>query len=248
VTAASGHFAGAGPAKGLCTVSCAASNSVCNAFGTSAVCHDIAGGESFCFEGCAFGPPSLNVFDPNKCHGRPEMACSPLVGASGQIAAVCLPSCNSDADCGGGLFCHPSDGLCRLAKPAGKPTGESCLGPDAGTGECQGMCLPMESTSGTAANVCSASCTLGALPACGWDGPTSGQPAPAGCLFVPSQVIDNGGAGVGDIGYCGRFCNCNDDCAPGLVCESFGDPQLESFYQKKGYCAPADGSSGIPCN
>jgi hypothetical protein len=61
-------------------------------------------------------------------------------------------------------------------------------------------------------------------------------------------VADAGGPGVGDLGYCGALCDCDGDCAPNLVCESFGDPQVESFFQKKGYCIPADGATGMPCN
>jgi hypothetical protein len=247
----SGLFDGGGPAKGLCTTACVPGGSECQPFDPDAVCVASQPGPGFCIEGCSFGPDSLQQFDPSKCHGRTEVACSPVVDPSGQVAAACVPNCNGDQDCGSGWFCHPSDGLCRPNPPTGKLVGEVCQTPDAGpsAGECQGSCIPMAGASGIAkVNVCTAGCTFGAIPACGWQGPTSGLPSPAACLFVSSSVIDNGGPGVGDLGYCGALCGCDGDCAPTLVCEPFGNPQIESFYQQKGYCVPADGATGMPCN
>jgi hypothetical protein len=149
-----------------------------------------------------------------------------------------------------GLYCHPDDGLCRATPAFGKTTGAECTIQSDGSDDCQGDCTPIGGPSGgIVTQVCSARCTLGAVPACGWDGPSTGQPAPAACLFVSSAVIDLGGPGIGDIGACGQLCSCNSDCSSSkLVCLPFGNPQIESFYQKKGFCSVPDGSPSLPCN
>ncbi|RPI58837.1 MAG: hypothetical protein EHM50_10080 [Lysobacterales bacterium] len=173
-----------------------------------------------------------------------------------EVISACLPQCNSNQDCGGGLYCDPSDGSCKTTSTTGKPVGATCTqNLDAGVDDCKGDCIGFvhDSSGSPFTYMCAEKCTLGASPSCGWDGPGTGSPAPAACLFVSTVILDNGGSGVGDVGSCGQLCNCNSDCLnSALVCESFGNVQAESFYQKKGFCSDplqTDGglSPGIAC-
>jgi hypothetical protein len=262
--ASSSELGGGGPPRGLCTASCAANAASCAAFDPNAVCLNFGTDVdpvSYCIQGCAFGP------DPNKCRGRAEVACSPLYGAlgtacatdvncgsgnvcaDGQCLAVipgCLPLCNSDADCGTGRYCNPADGLCYGTPKAGSPTGQACTEPAAGAPDpCRGTCIGLIADSGdpVGTHVCADACTLGALPACGWAGPTSNTAAEAMCIFSAIE-----GAGTGDRGTCAQTCNCNGDCRnPALVCAPLGNAQLEQSLRKRGFCTLAAVSAGIPC-
>ncbi len=266
VKADSGKFGGGGPAGGYCTTECSADAGLCSAFATNAIClnygEEGSTGQSYCIQGCSFGPDSLTAFDENKCHGRPDLSCSPLFNDTGtacnagacptgqicgdtntclDIIPACLPQCNSDTDCGAGLFCDPSDGACKTTQKTGKPLGSTCVQDlDAAVDECRGNCIGFVHQSGQDpfTYMCAENCTLGAEAACGWAGPTSGLPAPAGCVFTSTIILDNGGAGFGDRGSCGQFCDCNSDCLnPDLVCTAWTNPQAASYYQKKGYCS-----------
>src|SRR6185503_2976936 len=104
VLAASGKLGGSGPAKGYCTAPCVPSATIndCAMFGASAVCHDFGSSSSaldggaragaYCIEGCNFGPLGLGGFDSAKCHGRPEVACSPVFKPTST-------SCTVDSNC-----------------------------------------------------------------------------------------------------------------------------------------------------
>jgi hypothetical protein len=156
------------------------------------------------------------------------------------VVPSCLPQCNSNQDCGSGLYCDPSDGLCRTTPATGKAIGATCTqNLDASTDECKGDCIGYVHNAGSApfTYMCSENCTMGALPACGWDGPSSGAPAPATCLFSSTVILSLGGPGFGDLGSCGQLCDCNSGCSnPAMVCEPFGNAATESFFQRKGYC------------
>jgi len=168
------------------------------------------------------------------------------------VNPVCLPQCNSDADCGGDLFCDPSDGLCRTTQKTGKGIGEPCTPPgEGGTDECRGRCVSFIAESGGAplTSMCAENCTAGSLPSCGWAGPSQGT-ADAYCLFTSTVVADRGGAGLGDLGSCGQLCNCNGDCLnPELICVSLENADFERALGRPGYCSlPEGGNTGIPCN
>jgi hypothetical protein len=66
------------------------------------------------------------------------------------------------------------------------------------------------------------------------------------CYLDPTQ-----GAGAGDLGYCARVCDCDDDCdRDDAVCEP--QPDLEAVTGRAGVCASRNFSSGgsranIPC-
>jgi hypothetical protein len=244
VLANSTTFDGEGAAKGYCTANCTLDASICAQFDPTALCLSFSNQEAYCFEGCTFGPPGLTQFDPNKCRGRTEVACRPFFDDVGNFTvSACHPQCNSDTDCGGGLSCNPRTGTCTSTPPAGKGLGETCVQvADGGVEQCQGTCIGFVHSSGQNpfTYMCAESCTLGALPSCGWD-PTTLTPAPGACLFVSTTILDNGGAGIGDQASCGQLCDCNSDCKnPDLVCTAWTGSNaqtLASFYARAGFCS-----------
>jgi hypothetical protein len=220
-----GLTTGGGPAKGYCTTTC----DQCAQHGGT-TCLQYADGSSFCVQGCTPQPPGGTAFDPNKCHGRPEVACVPL---SGPTDAVCAPRCNSDSDCSP-LYCHPKDGMCRSTPPTGDPLGHECT-VTTGQDSCLGICYQGSCTEG---------CTLGVENTCGWAGPDGGLPAPGICGYV--EEFMNFAGDFGDIGLCIPLCNCDSDClTTGSVCEPFALQELMTKYGKSGYCSPA--GAGTPC-
>ncbi len=258
LSSASTDLGGAGPAKGLCTADCTAdlgkaSSSICAAIDPSSVCVDLGAPGSprgVCLEGCSAGPDNLTDFDPGKCHGRPELACTPIYDSNNVSTGkgYCRPNCNSDADCGG-RTCNPRTGLCDDQAASGLPVGSSCTQPsDGGTDPCRGTCGGVvHSFGGTAFTyTCSERCTVGAVPSCGWSGT---GPADAYCVFVYDT-----NAGRGDQGACGQTCDCNSDCLDqDLVCVPFDNTALENELGHKGYCGDplgADGGArpGIVCS
>jgi hypothetical protein len=249
ITANSGAFDGEGPAKGYCTVDCTNDDTICSAIDSGAICLAMNSGDAYCFEGCSFGPDTLTAFDPNKCHGRQEVACAPVDEFG---TAACLPTCNSNADCGGTLKCSPETGSCSTTTPTGLALGQTCVQPPTGgVDPCKGNCTGFQDSSGSVSfYMCTENCTLGAAPSCGWTGPGTG-PAPAACLYVSTIILDNGGAGIGDRGSCGNLCDCNAQCNSNLVCNAWTGPNAQAtkdFFQRNGYCGEGGGSGITTCN
>jgi hypothetical protein len=176
-------------------------------------------------EGCTFGPVQLQQFDYNKCHGRTDVACSDLYGAGDTfVGSACLPQCNSDWDCGTGLYCSPKTGMCSTAPVSGKATGDIC---SQSADDCRGACMGLVDVGQTTPSVyaCAERCTFGAIPSCGWDGPAAGTPAPATCMFFSPTILQHGGPGFGDLGSCGKLCNTTADCGhAAFTCELFTKP------------------------
>jgi hypothetical protein len=256
----SGIFLGEGPAHGYCTRSCAEDVSVCALYevfnGPAATCIVMGDGSSYCFEGCKFGPNELTAFDSDKCHGRPEVACSPVFDEFGYARPACLPQCNSDADCGAGLGCNPRTGTCGANVATGDPVGTPCGQPVGGKSTCKGECVGFVHVSGEDpfTFMCAESCTVGAPSACGWSGNGA---APAACLFSSTIVSGHGGPGAGDLGSCDQLCNDNCDCSnPDLVCTAWTGANADAnqaFFQREGFCAdPLEDNGiqnpGIPCD
>lgn len=261
----SGAMDGEGPAKGLCTTECSADPSVCGQFGTNVTCLTYDNGKGYCMEGCTFGDatPNASSFDSKKCHGRQDMVCNALLSSEKKgacsapdyecpkgeacatdntchpIASICTPRCNVDAECGSGLKCNPKTGLCTSQPITGKTLGEACtVDEDAGTNDCQGVCLNF----GDNLRSCAQYCPVGANPSCGWSDTT--KPAPSMCLYGSTIVADNsptGEVGLGDLGFCIQFCDCNSDCKnPGMVCSDFGSSDtaktIKNFTKRQGAC------------
>lgn len=270
LTADSAELEGAGPAGGLCTQTCA-DQAACDAAQTGSLCVPFTDTISFCLEECAPGSAS----EP-KCQTRPDMTCSGVGTSEGTtacttiddcplgqvcIAAVegdptlcspvisaCVPTCRGDFECASGQYCDQYVGMCLPGTPpAGQPIGSVC-DPAAATDPCSGLCLPVSETEG----MCSAACGFSTTPTgCGFDGTTT---ADATCLFLPGYV-DAMDVGIGDAGYCGPLCDCNDDClSTGWGCfdievalgEGAGD-----YFGRAGVCrALADGevlTDGLVC-
>jgi hypothetical protein len=267
ITPTSSAFGGEGPAHGLCTTECGADAGLCTSFGANAVCLDF-GTAAYCVESCTFGPVS-SAPNPNKCHGRDEMACAPLFGATGAtcttdancragelcdeqcfaVIPACLPQCNADSDCGSGRYCNPQTGLCRAAPKTGLSLGDECTQPPAGgTDACRGTCIGIVSSAGATASVytCAETCTIGGLPSCGWAGPASGTPASGLCLFSSTIIDERGGPGPGDRGSCAQLCNCNSDCQhASFVCMPLNDATLQMATRRRGFCTLPQGNPGI---
>jgi hypothetical protein len=203
---------------------------------------DQASTTRYCLEGCDFG----GAASPTKCHGRLDLGCASItVPAVGEVARACVPTCNSDADCGSGLFCDPATGLCSTSPAQGDPVGTPC---SQSNDTCRGLCekLDLPATGGSV-TLCTERCTLGATAAgnktsCGWDA-TSGSPAAAACIYTPGTNVVSG---VGDRGGCGQLCDCNSQCAAtGLVCIPL-QGGLDLLFKKKGQCtAPKNEDGGI---
>jgi len=280
VTAASGLLTSGGPARGYCTAECGTDGGTdCTEFAPDAIClnfGDELNAALYCVQACTFGPADQADFSADKCHGRQEVACAPLFRPTGtlcttdaqcgteeicgdtecfEVVPACLPQCNSDADCAGDLFCDPSDGLCRTAEKTGLTLGAQCTPPsDGGADECRGNCTSFVAGTGgePLTSMCAENCTNGALPSCGWNGPSAGK-ATAFCLFASTVIFDRGGPGVGDRGSCGQLCNCDTECSnPDLICRDFGNEAFQRALQQRGYCALAQNEDGgldpgIPC-
>jgi hypothetical protein len=238
----SGALDGGGPAKGLCTATCT-QDSDCAPFDAKGACLEFTAGSGYCFEGCDFGNPG-NTFLPSKCHGRQEMACAPL-SSDGQTLTgqACLPQCNADSDCGTGLFCDVSSGLCVASQGTGLSLGAQCQQQDGGASQCKGNCTGIVTSGSTTplTYTCTESCTLGAVPQCGWSG-QSGDTAPGFCLFTSTIIPD---PGVGDRGSCAQLCSCNSDCLnPDFICRAFTDSATASALNQKGYCSLKQNEDG----
>ncbi len=246
-------FDGQGPAGGLCTADCAGNLERCSALDPTSVCLSFDNGNAFCIPGCTFGPTSLTSFASNKCHGRSDVACSPLTDNSGVVVPACIPQCNSDADCGA-LFCDPATGLCGTTPRAGDPVGAPCLPPAPGGAEtCRGSCGNFAlGTMGNTTSMCGERCTTGAgnsgQGSCGWNGPGTG-PADAFCLFAFGAVIDNGGPGFGDLGSCAPLCSCNADCAnTDLICNPVDNAAFTMTTGREGVCSDPTEPDGSPAD
>ncbi len=233
------------PARGWCSLDCTDDPGVCAGLRADAACIPLDPAaldrRAMCVEGCQYGPENLQSFEPAKCGGRSEAACSPNPVGGGP---VCLPQCNADGECDGGV-CNPRTGLCQREPVAGARVGASC---DTSTSDaCRGECIDYPLTDASTAGVCFERCTTGALPACGWDGPGTGD-ADAFCVYAYSEVVDGGGPGVGDLGACGQLCNCDDECrSPAFRCVAHDSAQFEQATGKAGICSDPAIGRAIPC-
>jgi hypothetical protein len=197
---------------GTCSRQCN-SDAECPAASSCFVPNPVTGG-GFCVERCTIGPAGGADFDPNKCHGRQDFACTPAA----QTGAACLPRCNVNADCQG-QPCNLASGFCT--SPLGNaPTGTMCT-PGLPQQPCTGACVPIQvGTSST--GMCSDNCTVGAAAAC-----KSLSTFDAYCGLLPP------GAGVGDAAHCIQLCNCTTDCRNNLLkCVKLQQP----IAMKQGYC------------
>ncbi len=206
LSADGGELAGGGPAGGYCSMPCG-NDAACAAVDVASECIGLAG-QSLCVRSCASRAPAPNE---SKCLGRADVMCVSVAAlgdeppGTGPQPGLCVPACQSDAQCGPGLFCNLGNGLCSSTPPAGAPIGSACAAAE----DCaSGLCLTLNDTF---QSFCSGFCSFG-VPGCGFDG----SEAAAGATCLLTQVRDEG---PGDRGLCFASCDSDLDCrAPGAVC------------------------------
>ncbi len=195
--------------------------------GTTSATDDAA----FCLPTCKQGNPATN---DDKCRGRIDLVCSEDTAGTG--IGYCRPACRSDIDCGA-RRCDLRTGLCGDVAPTGDPIGSTC---DPAMPKCAGGCIDH----GASYAECSGVCRYG-TPGCG-QATAGGPPFDYYCYLDPS-----GKGGDGDLGYCTKVCDCNDNCGRAdAVCEP--QPDLMTATGRKGVCASKVFASGgarpsLPC-
>lgn len=227
---------GEGPANGICVADCSKGASVCTDLDPTSVCRtfddngtptttsdDIA----YCTRGCTAGTAS----GPDKCFGRPDMACLALGTATSN--GTCIPVCRNDADCAP-RYCDLASGLCADGPRKGSPIGAVCSATSAGG--CQGYCSVGVST--TFAE-CTGYCSNGNV-GCGESG------GPPYDVFCVTPVSSTGAWSGGDFGYCEKLCDCDGDCGrTDAVCSPLPAAQVTALG-KKGACRSATLPGGDP--
>src|SRR6185503_13936994 len=81
-------WAGRSPAHGYCTVDCSVDRRLCQTIQPNALCYPFTEGSAFCLEACAYGPAGQTSFSADKCHGRSDVACMPVVTFEGKHEIV----------------------------------------------------------------------------------------------------------------------------------------------------------------
>lgn len=216
---------GGGPQGGICVADCT-TNVDCAGLDPPSVC--VAIGEAddstaVCLPECFLGPSSHAEV---KCLGRPELAC---------YGDFCGPTCENDAACAPRV-CDLARGVCvepAMRRTDGQPLGSAC-DPNAQEDPCNGFCLTVGDVS-----LCSGLCNVSTF-GCGSDSSGPG-PFESACLYAEAT------ANLGDSGFCGQLCDCDDDCHhPDAVCEAV-DGSFASASGRRGACAIGGGATGIPC-
>jgi hypothetical protein len=240
LTGASTGIDGEGPSAGLCVVDCARNDSVCEDIDAATTCvvldnrgtTDPLDDAAFCLPSCTLGDPAPS---DDKCRGRIDLVCAEDTAETG--IGFCRPACRSDVDCDG-RRCNLRTGLCADALPEGDPIGSPC---DPAASQCAGGCFEH----GGSFAECTGVCRLG-TPGCG-QGPADGPPYDFYCYLDPSNE-----GGEGDLGYCARVCDCDDECGRAdAVCEPRST--LPEGTGRQGVCASATFASGaarpgLPCD
>jgi len=226
-------FGSGGPANGMCTRACTPGGSECDKLKAGADCFNFgtdAAPQGYCLDACEQGTP---VDVQSKCAGRSDFVCADL----GQVTtmAFCVPHCQSDAQCGSGLYCDKSSllGLCSTAKPAGDPMGSPC-NPSAAVNTCEGYCTRTSADGATPVTGACVELCSGGSP-CMY--PSGSSPSPGG--FCGGALSD--AFGVIDLGYCLANCSCTSDCKlDNDLCRKWpaADADLASELGAPGVCYP----------
>ncbi|HYQ18766.1 MAG TPA: hypothetical protein VEQ58_23485, partial [Polyangiaceae bacterium] len=230
---------GEGPSAGLCVADCARDETVCEKLDPESTCvllddngsASVLDDTALCLPSCKLGEPSK---DDDKCRGRIDLVCSEATAGTG--LGYCRPACRSDLDCGE-RRCNLRTGFCTDDAPSGDAIGSAC---NPASSECAGGCIDH----GSSWAECSGVCRLN-TPGCG-QAPSSGPPYDFWCYLDPSSA-----GGEGDLGYCARVCDCDDDCGrDDAVCEPHAS--LKGDTGRAGVCASKTFGSGatragLPC-
>jgi hypothetical protein len=199
---------GQGPSAGICLQKCLPEHDFCPDFDARSKCIVLSDAGtpsqtlddvSYCLPGCELGTQPNEL---DKCRGRVDLVCAESPTGSG--VGFCRPACRSDLDCAG-RYCDLGTGLCSDATPTGSSIGSSC---GSTASSCAGGCIDRTSTY----SECCGVCRYG-TPGCGQQ--DQDPPLDYFCLLDPTT-----GSGDGDLGYCARLCDCDDDCGRSdAVCE-----------------------------
>jgi hypothetical protein len=221
-------FGAGGPQGGYCTAPCRTADD-CPALDALSACtlRDAAG-DGYCVSLCQAGEGGV------KCDPARALACLPPPPTSTNNIGVCIPVCQSDADCGAGLFCNldvTGAGLCSTTAPVGGDIGAACTTDTSATDCKSGLCLTLGSD--PPASFCSNVCTFGLFTTgCGFT-PASGVPQEAYCAQPTS---DNGAPG--DLGFCVELCDEATDCAQaGWLCAEL-TAEGQALLGRQGECVP----------
>jgi hypothetical protein len=226
-----------GPQGGYCTRTCA-DDTNCQGIDPESYCYQES---HYCLAACttdageidlegeieSLEPPDLNL----KCQGRPELACFPLSRLPSARAAeegVCLPVCQSNADCGG-RFCNLNTGGCDDVAPVGGDIGAPCTPATAAVDCASGYCQPL----GPTRFFCTGACSQLEVGGCGFPANTPPGQRQAAC------VDSIRGLRYRDLGLCMELCDTPADCAqPGWQCSSLG--RFTTQWGRAGFCVPPD--------
>jgi hypothetical protein len=240
LTSESGLIQGEGPSAGICLSRCLPEHDFCQELDARSKCIVLDDGGTpaealddvaYCLPGCEIGTQPNEL---DKCRGRLDLVCSEAPAGSG--VGYCRPACRGDLDCGA-RSCNLSTGLCRDRPVSGDPIGAECSADS--TSSCAGGCIER----GGGYWQCSGVCSYG-TPGCGQAGLDG--PLEYFCYLDPAV-----GTGAGDLGYCTKLCDCDDDCGrDDAVCEP--DPSLAPDTGRAGACGSRTFPSGavrpnIPC-
>lgn len=221
-----GVIAAGGPAAGYCTAACS-SSADCAALDELSSCLFRAENDGFCISRCLAG-----VGGELKCtdeDGARLQACT-VIGQPGSTIDVCLPRCNSNADCTGGRVCDLGvDGACVDPPSAVGAVGAACTletqVDDCASGSCQVLA--------DGRTLCAGFCSFGSSLGCGFDNdPVDNRTA----ACVSPQRVDGD---LGDLGQCFELCDVADDCIQaGSECVLLTDPANVTRLGRDGFCDP----------
>lgn len=234
VTADSTLINGEGPSGGMCLARCLPDHDFCQGLDARSSCvvlsdsgtpQDRADDIAYCLPGCTIGTQPNEL---DKCRGRVDLVCSESALGSG--VGFCIPACRSDRDCPA-RSCNLRTGLCSDRAPGGDAIGAACDSNDSDS--CSGGCIPH----GGGYAECSGVCSYGTV-GCGQD--ESSLPLAYYCYLDPATASGNG-----DLGYCAKLCDCDDNCGRSdAVCEP--RPTLTSKTGRNGVCGSKTYSNGMP--
>lgn len=161
---------------GYCSTECLGGLFDCD---DQSICEELGDQAFYCLDGCLTANGNTDCRDDYRCSARPE-----VFNLAGEVG-VCVPKCESDADCETGTRCDTGSGDCV---PRGeRKTGDAC----SGNGQCNGgLCIQSENFRG---GYCSSRC----------GDQFSGCEANAECTTLEGQAV------------CLSTCDTSSDCRGG---------------------------------
>lgn len=190
---------------GYCSARCGNQFAECE---QGAECHTLEG-EAICLSSCN-ADADCRAGESYKCR---QIAVRADQNGDDRAVKVCVPRCQSNAECGDGSHCDADSGDCKAGVAAPNPIGEFC----AANGECQsGQCLTgARFPNGLCAADCAGGCDDGTVCAA--------TPSGEKCLAACSGDLDcRAGYVCGAEGGCTAPCQADAECGGGLKCGNSG--------------------------